>query len=120
MGYSVYNLRRIRRRTNRRSIIKGQGFISFLRRKARQVRDYAKRKLPSVAESLKTVGKRHWDELRSGGIPTDVEELKKRGRRLAGDALAATRSALTGSGSYNRISRMRPYRYRPPIRRSRY
>lgn len=112
MPYSVANLRRIRRRTNKRRIIKGQGFLDFIRRKYRQgiskVKEWGRNKLPQIAEGIKDVGRRHWSELKQKGIPLSKDELLERARNVGKDVLSTTRSKLVGSGGLRR-HRFVPY-----------
>lgn len=119
MPYSVRNLRRIRRRTRKRAIIKGQGFLDFLRRRTRsaisKIRDWGRSKLPELAEGIKDVGKRHWKEIKEKGIPVSKDELLSRAKSLGRDVLTTTRGKLTGSGGLKR-QRFVPFR---PLKRRR-
>lgn len=112
MPYSVRNLRRIRRRTRKRSIIKGQGFLDFIRRRFRQgyskLKDWGRAKLPMIAEGIKDVGRKHWKEIKEKGIPVSKDEVLARAKRLGSDVLSTARSKLVGSGNLKR-HRFIPY-----------
>lgn len=110
------NLRRIRRRTNSRKIIKGRGFLEYVRRKISQGREWAKRKLPAVVSNVKQVGKRHLEDLVKNGLPLNKEELLRRGKNLAGDVAGAVREGVRGSG---KLKRLRNFSL-PPAKRLRY
>lgn len=106
MPYSVANLRRIRRRTRKRSIIKGQGFLDFIRRRFRQgvskIKDWGSRKLPEIAEGIKDVGRKHWRDVRQRGIPLNKDELVDRAKNFGRDVVSTTRSKILGSGGLKR------------------
>lgn len=112
MPYSVANLRRIRRRTRKRAIIKGQGFLDFIRRKYRQgvakVKEWGQRKLPEIAEGIKDVGRKHWKEIKEKGIPVSRDQFVQRAKDIGRDVLSTTRSKITGSGGLKR-QRFVPY-----------
>lgn len=113
MVYSMANLRRIRRRSKKRSIIKGQGFLDFIRRRFRQgvskVKEWGARKLPQIAEGIKDVGQKHWRDIKEKGIPLSKDELLGRAKSIGRDVLSTTRSKLTGSGGLKR-HRFVPFR----------
>lgn len=109
MPLRAFNVRRLRRRSNRRRVIKGYGFLDFIKRKYRKFKEWGKRKIPSVLQGLKDVGKKHWNEIKESGIPLQKDELLRRGRALASDAVSSTRSQLFGSG-------LKRLRYVPPER----
>lgn len=110
MVYTYSNLRQIRRRTNKRKIIKGYGLLDYIRKKGRSLKSWAQRKIPQVFEGLKRVGKRHWEELKEGGIPLNKEQLYSRARSLGNDLVTSARRSLTGSGY--RKNRFNPFKRR--------
>lgn len=114
--YRVSNLRRIRRRSNKRRIIRGNGFLDFLRKRVGQGKQWLKDKLPGVLQGVKEVGGRHLQDLVKSGIPLNKQELLNRGKSFAKDAFSETKSRLKGEGKLHRVRKF-PY---PAAKRLRY
>lgn len=116
MVVTVSNLRRIRRRSNKRKIIKGQGFLEYVRKYLRRAKEWGRQRVPALTEGLRDLAERQLKDIGETGIPRSKEEWKERGKNLAKETGRTIRKSLFGSGK----RRLFAEPYRIPGKRLRY
>lgn len=96
-------IRHLKRRSNKRRVIKGYGIIDKIKSYYAKTRSRLRRNIPKAWQSVKRVGKRHIKDVLEGRVPLTKEHLINKGKDFARDAFQEARRDLSGEGRLRRL-----------------
>ncbi len=112
-------IRQLKRKSNKRRIIKGYGIKDKIIKYYNLARTKLKKNIPKAWNAVKRVGKKHVREILNQGIPINKESLINRGKNFAREAFQEARRDISGEGRLRRLRQSyAPYRIPQKVRYS--